>query len=167
MPLVKIRFEIANEVQFSRAFETAGEQLKDLSKPFGLMADDFYQTMVNVFEAEGAFEERTKWQDLSPAYARWKERHYPGRKILELTGRMKDSLINRSMSDSVLEITPSEMSVGTRVPYAIFHQTGTPKMPMRKIIELTEAQKLRWVHIAHRFLFDTMNEAARATKRGQ
>lgn len=166
MGLVRIRFEIANEVQFSRAFETGVAKFLHLEIPFGTMADDFFQSMSNVFAAEGAFEERGKWAALSPAYAKWKARHFPGRKILELNGRLKNSLIMKGGPDNVLEITPDTLTVGTRVPYAIYHQTGTPKMPQRKIIELTSAQKLRWVHVMHEYMKEVADTIARTTRGG-
>jgi len=164
MGLTKIRFEVANDVQFSRAFEFAMSRYADFTEPFGLMADDFFQTMTSVFEAEGAFEGRPKWQDLSPAYALWKTRHFPGRKILELTGRLRGSLTNRGGPDNVLQITPTELSVGTVVPYAIRHQLGQGHLPMRKIIELTAAQKLRWVQILHKYMNDTNEMVANITR---
>jgi phage gpG-like protein len=136
-----------------------------MEEPFGLMAEDFYQTMGRIFSAEGAFEERGKWQDLSPAYARWKQKHYPGRKILELTGRMKLSLVARGSSENVTQITSTEMSLGTVVPYAIFHQKGTPNMPMRKVIEITSEEKLRWVQIMHKYMVEvnkTISDVSRS-----
>lgn len=164
MSLVKIRFEIMNEVQFSRAFESAATQMKDLSPAFEIMAKDFYETMAHIFEAEGAYEEREAWQDLSPAYAIWKKRHYPGRKILELTGRMKRSLTVPGTEDGVLNITPEEMTIGTRLPYAVFHQTGRGRLPQRKIIELTDKERLRWTQIMSKFLFGIIDDAARNTR---
>jgi len=168
MALVKIRFVVDNEVQLSRAFETGIAQFLNLEVPFNKMADDFYQTMAGVFSAEGAFEERTKWQDLSPTYAIWKSRNFPGRKILERTGRLKTSLTTRGGSDSVLEVTPNSLSVGTMVPYALRHQRGNPStnLPMRKIIELTDAQKKRWVHIMHRYMYEVAQTMAGITREG-
>jgi phage gpG-like protein len=166
MGLVKIRFEVANEVQLSRAFETGIYKFNNLEKPFGIMADDFFRTMAAVFVSEGAYEGGNRWKALSPAYARWKARYFPGRKILELNGRMKDSLTIKGNSDNVLEINPDSLVVGTRVPYAIYHQTGTPKMPMRKIIELTNEQKLRWVHIMHAYIRDITESIAKTSLGG-
>ena len=166
MGLVKIRFEVANEVQLSRAFETGIANFLNFELPFGKMADEFFESMANVFSSEGAFEERSRWQDLSPAYARWKARHFPGRKILERTGRMKRSLTVKGGPDNVLEITPSTLSVGTVVPYAIHHQKGTSIMPMRKVIELTSAQKLRWVHIMHNYMYDVAKTIDKISRGG-
>ena len=167
MGLVKIRFEVANEVQLSRAFETGIEGFLDLRKPFNTMADEFFESMAGVFSAEGAFEERSRWQKLSPAYARWKARHFPGRKILERTGRMKTSLTTRGGPDNVLEITPRSLSIGTRVSYAMHHQKGTPRMPMRKIIELTNAQKRRWVRIMHTYMYGVATSIAKSSRKGE
>jgi len=167
MGLVKIRFEVANEVQLSRAFETGIESFLDLSQPFNTMADEFFQSMAGVFSAEGAFEDRPRWQDLSPAYAIWKARHYPGRKILERTGRLRSSLVNKGGIDNVFEVTPDSLTVGTTVPYAMYHQTGTLRMPRRKIIELTDAQKLRWVHLMHQYLYGVTDTITRISRGGQ
>ena len=165
MGLVKIKFEVLNEVQFSRAFGDAANKVNDLTLPFSLLANDFFTTMANVFEAEGAFEEREKWQELSPTYAAWKARHYPGKKILERTGRMLRSLTIRGSEDNILKIEPMELQIGTRVPYAIYHQTGTPRLPMRKIIELTGEQKKRWVQIVHKYIWSIYHQTAEQTRR--
>ena len=164
MAHVKIRFEVMNEVQVSRMFETIEGQVLNLSKPFGEMAQDFYQSMVSEFSAEGAHEGNKKWEDLSPAYRQWKQRHYPGKKILELTGRLKGSITTSGSPDSVLDVQYDSLTVGTRVPYAVHHQTGTPRMPMRKIIDLTDLQARRWTQIMHVFLFSLYDEAAKSTR---
>lgn len=165
MGLVKVRFEVVNEVQFSRAFETLATQVSDLSKPYEEITNEFYESMSNVFSAEGAFENRSKWADLSPAYQAWKQKRYPGRKILELTGTLLASIAVRGAFGNVTKVSPTEMVVGTSIPYAIYHQTGTPRMPARKIIELTEDQKKRWVQIIHKFLYGLTQTAANATRK--
>jgi hypothetical protein len=64
------------------------------------------------------------WPDLNPGYAAWKARHFPGRKILELTRRLRNSLMPGATgssgggSDTVLKIGPRALEIGTRVPYA-------------------------------------------------
>lgn len=164
MKPLRIKFQVMNEVQFNRAFEVAIVGVSNFDQPFTMIADDFFQSMGNTFQAEGAFEGRPRWLDLSPAYAKWKARHYPGRKILELSGRLGRSLSVKGGEDNILSMTPLELTMGTRVPYAKYHQTGTPRMPMRKIIELTQEQKLRWVHIIHQYLFGVYDTAARMTR---
>ncbi len=166
MGVVRVRFEVLNEVQFSRAFETLAEEMQDLSKPYEDIQNEFYASMSDVFSREGAFEGRTKWADLSPTYRAWKQKHFPGRKILELTGRLIASISVKGSSENISEITPTEMRVGTIVPYAMAHQLGTNRMPARKIIQLTDEQKLRWVQIIRKYLYGLSQKASKSTKRG-
>ena len=160
MALIKFRFEVANEVQFSRAIDTGILRGLNLTQPFGLIANEFYQSMTEVFATEGAFEGRNRWQELSPAYAKGKTKHYPGKKILDRTGRLKKSLTIKGSSDSVLEITPNSLKIGTKVPYSIYHQKGTSRVPMRKIIELTDLQRKRWIQIIHKHMYDISQSMA-------
>lgn len=70
-----------------------------------------------------------RWPQLSPQYAAWKARHYPGRPIL-----VREDHLRRSMTLSSQLLLRSEFDVailGSRVGYARFHQTGTRKMPAR------------------------------------
>jgi phage gpG-like protein len=36
------------------------------------------------------------------------------------------------------------LSVGSRLPYAIFHQLGTRRMPARPLIVLSDTRSARW-----------------------
>lgn len=45
---------------------------------------------IKIFSTEGA-SRGTPWPDLSEGYEKWKKKHYPGRKILQLTGQMRDA----------------------------------------------------------------------------
>lgn len=165
MGLVTVRFEVMNDVQFARAFEVASNEISDLSVPFSEMATEFYTSMTQVFSSEGSYEGRPRWATLSPAYARWKMKHFPGRKILERTGSLLVSLCVRGAMGNVTDITPNSLSLGTNISYAKYHQTGTSRMPMRKIIELTQTQKTRWVQIIHGYLGKVYESVARNIRR--
>jgi len=65
------------------------------------------------FDAQGR---PLSWPPLSPNYARWKQRLYPGRKILELTGRLRRSICTHTEGRAVV--------VSTNLPYAAAHQFG-------------------------------------------
>jgi phage gpG-like protein len=88
-----------------------------------------------VFAAEGL---PGPWAPLSPAYAAWKAKRYPGKSILRRTDRLYESLTQRS-PDTVWEITPRTIRFGTRVPYWKYHQTGTRRMPARPPLVLLDA----------------------------
>ena len=114
------------------------------------------------FESEG--EPVGGWAALSPAYAAWKMRKFPGRKILELTGRLKRSLTLEGGGlgpDGIYEEGPTSLTVGTSVPYARFHQMGTPKMPQRRFLWLSNEQA--YGKLLHRYLISLAAETGLRT----
>lgn len=83
------------------------------------------------FQTQGELSgRRAGWPDLSPRYAAWKSRHFPGRLILERTRRLRTSLGLSGVggSDSVLQVRPTSLRLGTRVPYARYHTFERPFM---------------------------------------
>ncbi len=160
-PLIKLRFEVLGEVQLSRAFEDIAGIGDDLTEPFNDMAEEYYVSQSQVFDREGAFENRSKWPALSIAYARWKKKKFPGKKILELTGRMKKAATIRGAADNITRITHNEMTVGLSTPYAMKHQKGLEGLPQRKIIELTDRQKKDWTRIMHNYLYNAQRKILR------
>lgn len=156
---LRLSFKVEpDDVQIARIFENIAKKGTEFKTIFEKIADEFYESQEKVFGAEGAFEGRARWAELSPRYRAWKEKNYPGMPILQLTGKMKSSLVGSGAEGSVYEVSNKELTVGTNVPYAIFHQRGTRRMPQRKIIEVTDRQKLRWVHIVHYFMMANVSE---------
>src|SRR3990172_9586013 len=143
--MFQLTFEVDGDVQLARSFSRFADNIKDARKPFGEVADDFKEIEDKQFKSEGSYGSGG-WMPLSSNYAEWKAKHYPGTKILERTGRLWASLASKT-SDTIRDIKKLEMTVGTSSKYAIFHQRGTRKMPMRKIINLTEDDKRRWTKI--------------------
>ena len=165
--MLNFTFNVDGEEQLNRWLDIAADSVNDFSTIFEKLADDFRETQKEVFKNEGAFEGLSKWASLSPKYKKWKTKHFPGRPILELTGAMKRSLINRADSNHIERITPNTFEIGTKDFKAILHQRGTKKpMPKRKVIDLSESQKRRWVQIAHQELFTLMTPNERASHQG-
>ncbi|NEP15199.1 MAG: hypothetical protein F6K14_34530 [Symploca sp. SIO2C1] len=78
-----------------------------------------------------------RWAALAPSTLAQKRRlGYPDN-ILTRTGKMRNSVVAIADARSVL--------IGVDVPYAIFHQQGTRKMPQRRILGMNDKreQKLR------------------------
>ena len=147
--MVVVSIETLGTERFVRGFNRFEEEMKDLREPFGVIADDFTETVERNFGAQGTPE---KWSPLSPKYRAWKARVRPGAPILIFDGRMYESLRGVSRgptADTVRQIYPQRAEFGTIVPYAIFHQTGTRNMPRRKPVQLTDQDKKRWARIIH------------------
>lgn len=153
--MIHLRFEVDGDVQLSRALDMVADELEDLSPAFERMAEDFYTTQWQVFAKEGGHEGLKPWAPLSERYEAWKERHYPGRPILVLTGRLRAALTTPNARGAIKQVTADTLILGAHVPVkggwnlAALHQQGTRKMPARPPLRLTEPQKKRWVKYMH------------------
>lgn len=77
------------------------------------------------------------WAALSPRYRAWKDRHVPGKPILERTGALRDSVRwtgRRLGPGGIFDAQPAFAVIGTRVPYGAAHQTGTARLPARPFL---------------------------------
>lgn len=125
---------------FQLVLESWENRLDDSEPVFQAMADQFGKTMKTKFAKEGAHG-GARWAPLSPGYAAWKQRAYPGKPILQLTGLLHESLIKRPFG--VEEVWSKGMVVGTAVEYAKYHQNGTDQMPARPIIGKPTQQEMK------------------------
>ena len=103
---------------FGASIRKLAEQVKDW-RPFwrDVFLPRYIGQIQQNFETEG--ELVGGWPDLDPTYAAWKARHFPGRKILERTRRLRSSLAHGATGpDTVIQARPLELRFGTRVPYA-------------------------------------------------
>jgi phage gpG-like protein len=75
------------------------------------------------------------WQRLSPGYAKWKAKHYPGRPPLVRTGKMIGGF-RHSATNTKLEVT-------NRMPYFKYHQSSAPrtKIPYRPMMAANDDVK--------------------------
>lgn len=59
---------------------------------------------------------------------------------MRASDRLFQSLTDQT-ADSVVEIEAQEMTFGTEVPYARYHQRGEGRNPQRKILVVTEEDR--------------------------
>jgi len=158
---LRIALDIAGVNQVNRALLLSAAAVKDLRPVWDDLYDDFLQGERSLFAAEGNVGSRTRemgggawgpWEPLNEDYAKRKQAQGYGSKILVRTGRLKGSLTERSHADAVFQPRELGMSLGTRVPYAGYHQTGTSKMPAREPIRINEAQARRWMRLIQQFI---------------
>ncbi len=158
-----LTFEVAGDVQLERSFSRFADNVKDLSEAFAEITQDFHQVVeTKQFESEGAYGSGG-WKPLSDnpegkGYATWKAKNYPSRPLLVLSGLMKESLLGDNPW-SITRIEPLRLEVGTKIPYAIYHQKGTGKMQARPVIDLTEDDKTRFVKLIQKTLVKQAKEA--------
>lgn len=100
----------------------------------------FYRWVQQDFVLEGGGS-GASWAELSPAYAAWKRRHFPGRGILVREGALKASLAGPDAPQAIFRTTATALEIGTAVPYGIYHQAPRrgSRLPQRPPLRVNDA----------------------------
>lgn len=165
---VGIKFALAWDYKGQRGsevlFHTALGRLKEegagnLAPAFALIAEEILAPFVEKqFESQGAAG-ATHWAELAESTLKARERRgIKGDIILYETGKLVHSFVEKT-PEHIEEISRRKLRWGSKLPYALFHQTGTGKgfqkqqiatgpgtgrgMPMRKILVFTPEMKQR------------------------
>jgi len=142
--MVTIGLNVNGTQQLSRTLARWANAMIDLRPAFEIVATEFARMELSQFATQGAIS-KDPWTALSPRYAARKARTHPGAPILVRSGDLRRDLTRRPFG--VEEITSDSMRLGTTLPYARYHQTGTPRMPRRPPVNLTEYQRQKLVKI--------------------
>jgi phage gpG-like protein len=141
--MFRFRLDIAGEVQMDRGIARFADGVADYRPIWSVIEDDFYSLEARQFKTQGE-QGGDAWAPLSEAYSGWKEAHYPGKPILERTGDLMKSLTSAKDPNAVCVEERKTLTLGTRIPYAIYHQSIEPRnsnLPRRPEIMLTEGFK--------------------------
>jgi phage gpG-like protein len=147
-----VSYSVDNDMKFRKAVAAARDAVKDLTIPLTLIAKDFFKSERAIFQLSGP----GLYPDLStkPFFAFWEQgelrREYPGGykeykqakagfvyPILKLSGALERSLTDPTDSNAVnFIVNKNTLIVGTRLQYAIYHQSDAPrtKIPLRKML---------------------------------
>lgn len=147
--MVTLSFDFYGDTQLDRTLDRFAGGVEDATPAWEAIADRFRHVELRQFRTEGAAFSGG-WAPLSPRYAAWKARHYPGKPILQREGDLVRSLTERPFGVEV--IMPQRMWIGSDVEHGAYHQHGTPRMPRRRPVELDEAERRLWVQILQRFI---------------
>ena len=149
-----LRFELDffGDQQVSRTLVRISENVQDARPAWEAIADDLQQAESQQFATEGGFGSGG-WSPLSPRYAAWKARHYPGAPILVRTGLLRDSLTQRPFG--VEDLEKQRMAVGSDVEHGRFHQRGDG-VPTRKPVELPESTRRQMTQRVQQHIFGSM-----------
>jgi phage gpG-like protein len=134
-----------------RRLEHVAGAMRDLRPAWGAVQEIFVAFMKELFATQGGYVGEA-WEPLSPGYAAWKARHAPDKSILRLRDRLYGSLTSTASTEHVYRTGPSFAEMGTRVAYAVHHQTGTRRMPARppiKAFSRAEGERVADVILAH------------------
>ena len=135
MVMLATSYVVENDIEFAAAIKKASDQVSDLRLAFTLIARDWIKSNMAQFSLKSS----GQYPPLSPAYAASKLRKHGKRPILVATGRLRDSIASpsgRQSDDGIKKISKTELILGTKVPYGIYHQSDAPrsKIPLRKFL---------------------------------
>jgi hypothetical protein len=129
---VRLEMVVTGQRPLVRSLRGVATWLGDLKPLWEVVRSEFVKLERAAFDEEGAVGGFPRWAELTPRYKRWKERWYPGQPILQLTGAMREAVL-----EPVTTTSPTMMRLVIANEYAIYHQTGTRKMVARPPVRLT------------------------------
>lgn len=138
-PLRRLRF----------ALDRFAEEIENFTPLFAIYNERFQEAMEHQFDTEGAYGLGRRWTRLSPAYAAWKETHYPGQPIGLLTGALYDSMTGGP--GYAFHASPVAASFGQETGPAI--EYGKYFAQARPVIRLSPEEGLAWAKAAHEWCY--------------
>lgn len=146
---MRFTFTVEGETQIDRTLTRWADNLDNPIPLWDRLADRFAVAEGKQFSSEGAYGSGG-WTPLSPIYAAWKAANYPGKRILERTGTLRDSLTRRPFGIEFL--TKRAMTVGSGLDYGRYHQAGGGTLPQRRPVELPESERRYWIRAIQTFI---------------
>jgi len=137
VPIFKLTLDVPNAKRLDIAFAGLAAEIKDWTDLWPAVIDQIEKAEERAFSTQGALTEHGEWAPLSPDYAKAKRKKYGDQMIETASSRMRDSLTGHT-GETIEELEPLRMRFGTSVPYAVWQQMGTKKMPARRLLDLTE-----------------------------
>lgn len=147
-----ISWTIEGEQQLSRNLRIMADRIEDWTPAFKETAMDLKGIFSeDVFASEGSTIQE-HWAPLSKAYAYRKALKYPGKGILEATGRMKQGFQAEWRADYA--------KVWNDIAYFKYHQSNKPrsKMPRRVMMKLADSQRTQVVKIFHSYFHEIVSK---------
>jgi len=146
--MIEVEFD-SNAKELSVFMKSANNKLNVMTVPLKKTGVYMLGSIDKNFRYEGR---PNKWESLKPATLKAR-RGGGGGKILQDTGRLKQSLTIKEM--------PLSVSIGTNVKYGKFHQFGSPRkdIPKRKFLMFQESDKKVINRIFKDHVKDSFNKA--------
>jgi len=128
------RWEIENQKSFEQALDRLGKTVSDFRPSFIAIGEDWYKGNRQLFTLQS----RGLYDDLSENYKPQKKKKvgfiYPI--LVGETRRLSNSILGKKNLGSVFTLRKQSLFMGTRTPYAKYHQSDAPRrtLPQRKIV---------------------------------
>jgi phage gpG-like protein len=141
---IRLKFRFLGEEQVNRTLEAFEYRAQDMRPAW----DDVKEFFTD-YEEKWFGDRGRGWVALSPTYAAWKAKHFPGKPIMQRSGDLLDSLTGPSID--IRE--PGYAIFGTDVEYAVYHQDGDGQK-QRRVIDVDDAGRAEIVRFVQRHLVE-------------
>jgi hypothetical protein len=154
--MLNFEMTIDGVVELKQSLATWGASLEDFSVPFTEIADGLTADNMLNMVSEGVL--YGPWPPLAAStIANRVRRGYGSSPMLINSNDLAQSIAGGA--GAVREIGPLQMTLGTQVSYATYLQSGTKKMPARKIIGLVWNRKQQIIRTLGDFVRNKAREA--------
>lgn len=157
--MVNLGFKVEGQGKLLDALDELELTFRDFRPLFREAAKLFYEFEKQAFETEGESSAAGDWEELSPLHELIKQQAFPGKTILRRTDALFRSLTQPNARGSIRRVTDTELLIGTGIDYALYHQTGTSRMPERPVIALTDEQQRQMATFLRRGLAEFVTRA--------
>lgn len=155
---------VTGEKQVGLRFLDLGVKINDLTEPLTSIGQDYLEAEKTTFEAEGAFEGKSKWKPLNKKYVEFKRKKFGWTSILIASGKLFEAVTTKGAEGNIFRIGKLALELGVNLPVngwnlGLLHQLGTDRMPAREIIRISEPQRKRWIDFIRNFYYKIEKEA--------
>lgn len=116
----------------------------DMRPVLGVIGIGYRKEVKAIFQKQQPRAAGLRWEPLSPAYAAWKAKHFPGQPILVRTGVLKKSMTERGATGNLTLIGSVSAIFGSTISYGAYHDEGTSRLPKRNFSEPSERRAQIW-----------------------
>lgn len=144
---VRLTFAVFGDTQIDRTLDGIEAAAADMRPAWEVLRDRFLTLERRQFATQGGYS--GGWAPLSPRYAAWKAKHYPGKTILRRTDDLFRSLTE---GPEIVILEPGYMVLGSAVEYGPYHQEGAGRLPRRRPVELPDRERREWVKVIQAYI---------------
>lgn len=148
--MIQQHIEIVNLPYVFAGFNEVDHGLTSMKPLWGRFGEERYEEERAWFDAE-------PWVALSPAYAQKKQEIFGDKPILRATDALFTSFTEQGATGNIHRINDLDAEFGSSDPKAMFHHTGTSRMPARD--PLAEPNEERYETIAGEYLGEIVSSA--------
>lgn len=148
--MIQLHADIANLPQVDAKFAALDREISTLKPLWERFGTEFYSQESALFDAQ-------PWAPLSPAYAAKKQEIYGDKPILRATDALFKSFTEQGATGNIHRVNDLDAEFGSNDPKAMFHFTGTSRMPQRN--PLAEPDVDKYETIAGEYLGEMVSKA--------